>query len=67
MMHDEEVIDDLLDQVARLKAERDALLADAERYRWLRDGGIALLPYNDHGMGPEFNLTDAALDAARSK
>ena len=50
-----------------LRAERDALLADAERYRWLRDGGFARLPYDDHGMGPEFDFSDAAIDAARSE
>ena len=36
MMHDEEVISDLLDQIATLKAECVALRVDAERYRWLR-------------------------------
>ncbi len=37
---------------------------DAARYRWLRDGGIYSLPYDDHGAGPEFDFNDAAIDAA---
>jgi len=41
-----------------------ALKADAGRYRWLRDGGIYAIPYSDHGGGPEFDLTDAVIDAA---
>jgi len=37
---------------------------DAERYRWLRDShGLHDLPYEDHGLGPEFP-SGAALDAA---
>lgn len=36
-----------------LKAE-----TDANRYRWLRDGGICVLPYNDYGAGPEFPAGD---------
>ena len=37
MMHSEEIIDVLLDMFAKLKAERDAYKADAERYRYLRN------------------------------
>ncbi len=37
---------------------------DAARYRWIRDGGFYSLPYKDHGMGPEFNLSDEVVDAA---
>lgn len=43
--------------------------ADAERYRWLRDsGGLHDLPYEDHGLGPEFpsgEALDASIDHAR--
>jgi hypothetical protein len=48
----------------------DAMLAavrDGERYRWLRNGGIWSLPYDDHGIGPEFpceDALDAIVDAA---
>ena len=72
MMHSEEIIDDLLDQVAKLKDERDALKVDAERYRWLR--GNAYSGVNRHNeclwtirglyekVGQSF---DSAIDAAR--
>lgn len=43
--------------------------ADAERYRWIRDeAGLMVLPYDDHGMGPEFpggSDLDKAIDHAR--
>lgn len=43
---------------------------DAERYRWIRDeAGLMVLPYDDHGMGPEFpggSDLDKAIDAARA-
>ena len=32
-MHNDEVIDDLLDQVAKLKAERDVLKVEVERLK----------------------------------
>jgi hypothetical protein len=35
---------------------------DADRYRWLRNEGLYVLSYKDHGAGPEFN-TCADLDA----
>lgn len=42
---------------------------DAERYRWLRDEeGLVVLPYDDHGLGPEFPYgsdLDKAIDHAR--
>jgi len=40
---------------------------DAERYRWLRDGGINRLKYDDYGVGPSFDLEeelDETIDAA---
>lgn len=44
-----------------IEASARALLSasqeDAEHaamYRWLRDGGLSSLPYDDHGAGPEF-------------
>ncbi len=44
--------------------EIERLRADAARYQWLRDGGIYILPYEDHGAGPEFDLSDSSIDAA---
>jgi hypothetical protein len=37
---------------------------DAKRYRWLQNGGICELPYDDHGLGAEFDLDswDAEID-----
>jgi hypothetical protein len=62
-------------EIHRLRAERDALRADAERYRWLRDidTGPAQIrelisddaqPYMTLKSG---NILDAAIDAAREK
>ena len=50
--------------VGLMRAEIERLSKDAERYQWLRDGGIYILPYEDHGAGPEFDLSDASVDAA---
>lgn len=53
-----------------LKAECERMRQDAERYRWLRDANINTLPYDDHGIGPEFPCgddLDAAIDAAMEK
>lgn len=58
---------------AEYKKELEALQSqdreDAERYRWLRDSdGLYDLPYDDHGIGPEFprgEALDAAIDHAR--
>lgn len=53
--------------IADLEAECEELRKDAERYRWLRDAKINTLPYDNHGMGPEFPYDDdldAAIDAA---
>lgn len=40
------------------------LIQDAERYRWLERGGLLGLPYDDHGIGPEYDLSRGAIDAA---
>ena len=48
--------------VKELKSERDALKADAERYRWLRDRAW---PFEFKGNSPED--ADAAIDAARGE
>ena len=63
-------------EVAALKAERDVLLKDAERYRWLRDVWMDYKPagYDGRNVGrfdlvldyPVDNL-DAAIDAAIAK
>ena len=59
-------------EIEALKAERDALRADAERYQWLRDWKGAthdIVPttgrYGDRAILCE--ELDAAIDAARSK
>jgi len=49
---------------AQQAKEIERLRADAARYQWLRDGGIYILPYEDHGAGPEFDLSDSSIDAA---
>lgn len=36
---------------------------DAKRYRFIRDN-IYRLPYDDHGAGPEFDLSEEAIDSA---
>lgn len=64
------------DEVAALKAERDAVMKDAERYRWLRDVWMDYKPagYDGRNVGrfdlvldyPVDNL-DAAIDAAIAK
>jgi hypothetical protein len=47
--------------IASLVAERDALVADAERYRWLRKRG----PQQDFASALWEDDMDAAIDAAR--
>lgn len=57
----------LAEDIARLTAERDALRADALRYRWLRDSsnpGADLLADWDMD-GADDDELDAAIDAAR--
>lgn len=57
--------EDSLALVAAIEEMRE----DAERYRWLRDeDGLVCLPYDDHGIGPEYprrEELDAAIDRAR--
>ena len=48
-----------LQQVAEVKQLRQ----DAKRYRFIRDN-IYRLPYDDHGAGPEFDLSEEAIDSA---
>jgi hypothetical protein len=59
-------------ELARLTAERNALRADAERYRWLRDNRVS---ENDDGEKcvyfwcdfEHYDNVDAAIDAARAQ
>ena len=59
------------DEVLALRAERDALREDAERYRWLRDQiyidpKMLILRINNVFLrGPLPEALDAAIDAAR--
>ena len=48
---------------AALLAEVERVSKDKERGNFVREN-IELLPYKDHGMGPEYDLSDAAIDAA---
>lgn len=50
------------DEIAQLERENAALLADARRYRWLRDEGDGTM-HVYLGMD-EFSLIDSELDAA---
>ena len=53
------------EELTRLRAEVEALKADAERYRWLRDGASAhLVDLLWHTYAPEER--DTEIDAARA-
>jgi len=58
-----EIIDE---RVTEIIAERDALKADAERYRWLRDPQNGRVIVRDYGLNDAAEL-DAAIDAARGE
>jgi hypothetical protein len=54
--------------IGRLAAERDAAVADAERYRWLRSGAcpFTISRYDKRPAEHYFGTAaDAAIDAAR--
>jgi hypothetical protein len=62
-----------MNEVARLKAENDALRADAERYRVARDharlgphGEWVLILGDPHNVAEQKTHFDRAIDAARS-
>lgn len=58
-------------ELRRLVAENDALRADAERYRWLRDNTTNYGLTQEDGYGGRelkgWEELDAAIDAARSR
>lgn len=61
-----DVVDRMSDDYLALKSQVAELSKDAARYRYLRNGSISDLPYDDHGCGPEFPTghdLDAAVDA----
>lgn len=61
-----DVVDRMSDDYLALKSQVVELSKDAARYRYLRNGSISDLPYDDHGCGPEFPTghdLDAAIDA----
>lgn len=61
-----DVVDRMSDDYLALKSQVVELSKDAARYRYLRNGSISDLPYDDHGCGPEFPTghdLDAAVDA----
>lgn len=56
-------------EIAELRAALEAMRKDAERYRWLRDGGLCAMNYKDRGAGPEFasgDDFDAEVDIKKS-
>lgn len=73
--HDDRSIgDEAADEIERLTAERDALQADAARYRWLRDMdedpicSLAAMWTDCNGSALSISKrVDAAVDAARGK
>jgi hypothetical protein len=65
MMHDEEVIDDLLDKIEALKAERDALKAIAffpgmTLRDWFAGQALAGMLASRNSLGPRFHPADDA-------
>ena len=54
---------EMLTTIKELRVELEAARKDAARYRWLQEN-IYHYPYDDNGMGPELDLSDAAIDAA---
>ena len=56
---------DLLEQAAD---EIIYLRPHAERYKWLHyDHGIYSMKYDDHGIGPEYDLSPNAVDEEMKK
>lgn len=67
-------IEDLEAELAKVQAERDAAVADAERYKWLRNSAntarksdpmVCVCPLDDQQLIDGMEL-DAAIDDARS-
>jgi len=46
-----------------VRSEIDALVRDSERWKFVQEN-IHFLPYDDNGCGPEFDLSNEAIDAA---
>lgn len=57
--------DEAVDLIESLSEERDAALADAERYRWLKSGGKAAVGYLE--LMSSSDVWDAAIDSAKSE
>jgi hypothetical protein len=54
-------------KLAAMREELNLCKKDADRYRWLCNGGLNSLPYDDFGCGPVFDLSDEAVDSAMSQ
>ena len=73
----QEAAPELHAKIERLRAEREALLADAERYRWLASRAHKDTARDRYGSGAHWRIGffaddgrhtfDAAIDAAREK
>lgn len=58
---------EIRDVIAALEAERDAALADAKRYQWLRDDSVGSPWWQEFDKGQTGYEMDASIDAEIAK